>query len=355
MDCTAQRVVRSDSRQAIRLFDCTNARRPEQTSMAEARAQNRRADAAEDLATVPPSIRRTVSVTLVPAAEVAPAHLTDVLQIAARDAAAAAGAAGVRVLEAGEERINRLISQAGDQVWGPRGTFAPNELRALAFSGNPVHLAIEDRDGEPSVVGFAVGFLGWSPVLHVHSHQAGVVEGHRRRGVGYALKLAQRATCLQHGVSEMRWTFDPLVRRNVAFNLNALGARAVAFYPDFYGPMSDSINAGDASDRLEAVWDLSRPMPSRTGSTGDRAWDAPALLLQRDGRPVVTGRPPADGAVVEVPGDYEQIRARDRELSGAWRAATREVLVGAYAAGFEVGTVGRSGYRLVARGEDRRP
>jgi predicted GNAT superfamily acetyltransferase len=293
--------------------------------------------------------------TVAPTAEVAPAPSADVLEMAARDAAAAARAARVRVLEADEERISRLISQAGDNVWGPRGTFAPNELRALAFSGNPVHVAIEDRDGEPSVVGFAVGFLGWSPALHVHSHQAGVVDGHRRRGVGYALKLAQRDTCLRHGVSEMRWTFDPLVHRNVSFNLNALGARAVAFYPDFYGSMSDTINAGDASDRLEAVWDMSQPMPSRTESLGDGAADGPGLLLERDGRPVVTGRPPEDGAVLEVPGDYEQIRARDRERSGAWRTATREVLAGAYAAGFEIGAVDRSGYRLVARGEDRRP
>ena len=320
--------------------------------MAGARAQRRRADATEDLATEPPPIRRTVGVTLV-SAPVAPAHLGDLVQVAARDAAAAAGAAGVRVLEAAdEERVSRLISQAGDRVWGPRGTFAPNELRALAFSGNPVHLAIEDRDGEPSVVGFAVGFLGWSPAVHVHSHQAGVVEGYRRRGVGYALKLAQRATCLRYGVTEMRWTFDPLVRRNVSFNLNALGARAVAFYPDFYGSMDDSINAGDASDRLEAVWDLSAPLPPRSGRDAELGADGPALLLERDGRPVVTGRPPGDGAVLEVPADYEQIRAHDRELSAAWRGATREVLAGAYAAGFEIGAVDRSGYRLVARGQD---
>ena len=215
-----------------------------------------------------------------------------------------------------------------------------------------MHVAVEDREGEPAVVGFAVGFLGWSPVLHVHSHQAGVVESHRRRGVGYALKLAQRDTCLQHGVGEMRWTFDPLVRRNVAFNVNALGARAVAFYPDFYGSMTDSINAGDASDRLEAVWDLSRPLPSRTRSREDVAAAGPALLLERDGRPVVAGRPPVDGAVLEVPADYEQTRACDRELSGAWRAAVREVLTRAYDAGFEIGAVDRSGYRLVGRRED---
>ena len=155
-------------------------------------------------------------------------------------------------------------------------------------------------------------------------------------------------------MSEMRWTFDPLVRRNVSFNVNALRARAVAFHPDFYGAMSDSINAGDASDRLEAVWDLSRPLPPRTASRQARAADGPALLLERDGRPVVTGCPVEDGAVVEVPPDYERLRARDRELSGAWRAATREVLAEVYAAGFEIGAVDPKGYRLVRPGEDRR-
>lgn len=292
---------------------------------------------------------------MVPTAEAASACPADVLEMAAGDAAAAAHAARVRVLEAGEEHLSRLVSHAGDSVWGPRGTFAPNELRALAFSGNPVHLAIEDSDGEPAVVGFAVGFMGWAPVLHVHSHQAGVVPGHRRRGVGYALKLAQRDTCLRHGVREMRWTFDPLVRRNVAFNLNALGARAVAFYPDFYGSMSDSINAGDASDRLEAVWDLTRPLPSRAEVPGDGDVGGPVLLLERNGRPVVTGRPPVPGAILQVVGDYEQLRERDRGLSGAWRAATREVLAGAYAAGLEIGLVHRSGYGLVRRGEAGMP
>jgi predicted GNAT superfamily acetyltransferase len=290
-----------------------------------------------------------VDVTAGPAADADLAHLA---RVADGDAAHAAEAAGVRVLEGADERVARLITQAGEQVWGPRGTFAPNELRALAFSGNPVHLAVDDRDDEPAVVGFAVGFLGWTPALHVHSHQAGVVEGHRRRGVGYALKLAQRRTCLLHGITEMRWTFDPLVRRNTAFNLNALGARAVAFHPDFYGSMSDTINAGDASDRLEAVWDLSRPLPPRTGGQVSAAADGPALLLDRDGRPVVPDRPPVDGAVLEVPADYEQIRARDRELSQAWRTAARTVIARAYDAGFQIGAVDQSGYRLIALGRD---
>ena len=265
----------------------------------------------------------------------------DLVQVADADARSAAARAGVRIAEADDEAASRLISSAGDLVWGPRGTFAPNELRALAFSGNPVHLATDDRDG--AVVGFAVGFVGWAPALHVHSHQVGVVENRRRRGVGFALKLAQRRTCLIRGITEMRWTFDPLVRRNVAFNVNALGARAVAFYPHFYGAMADTINAGDASDRLEASWDLTRPLPAAPPAGSGTG---PAVLVDDGGWPVLTA-PLAPGGLVEVPRDYEAVRATDRRRSEAWRLAVRDVLARAYPAGLRVGSVEVTGYRLV--------
>lgn len=271
----------------------------------------------------------------------------DVLDEAARDVASASQKAGVQIIEAADERATRLMSSTGELVWGAGGTFAPNELRAMAFSGNPVHLAIDTRDGV--AVGFAVGFLGWTPRLHVHSHQAGVVASHRRRGVGYALKLAQRLTCLTHGIVEMRWTFDPLVRRNTAFNLNALGARAAAFYPDFYGAMADSINTGDASDRLEAVWDLTRPVRKRHAAPHA----GPPALENRDGLPALTGTSPIDGAVLHVPADYEAIRAQDPDRSQAWRLAVREVLTNAYRAGLRVGAVADSGYLLVPNTETR--
>ncbi len=266
---------------------------------------------------------------------------------AGADATAAARQAGVLISAVDDEPTARLVSEVGEQVWGPRGTFAPNELRALAFSGNPVHLAIDEQDGAP--VGFAVGFLGWAPQLHVHSHQTGVVASHRRRRVGYALKLAQRSTCLSAGITEMRWTFDPLVRRNVAFNLNALGARAAAFYPDFYGAMTDSINASDSSDRLEAVWDLARPRPAGT----ETALKPGSLALRnRDGLPEQTGSSHA-GAVLEIPADFEAVRGQDPERARAWRHAVRAVLTEAYAGGLRIGSVDDAGYRLVPGEEER--
>lgn len=271
-------------------------------------------------------------------------------QRAEQDATAAARRAGVRIRAVDDEQATRLVADLGDQVWGPRGTLAPNELRALAFAGNPVHLALDGQDGTP--VGFAVGFVGWAPELHVHSHQAGVVASHRRRGVGYALKLAQRSTCLAQGLDQMRWTFDPLVRRNVAFNLNALGARAVAFYPDFYGVMSDSINASDASDRLEARWDLARPMPE--AQDGAKATTSgPVTLRNQAGWPESLAAPQPD-AVLEIPGDYETVRRGEPERGRAWRMAVRTALTAAYGAGLRIGSVEDHGYRLVPDEEEAR-
>ena len=76
------------------------------------------------------------------------------------------------------------------------------------------------------------------------------------RGVGYALKLHQRAWALHEDVRTITWTSDPLIRRNAWFNLNKLGASVVEYLPEFYGAMRDGINAGDLTDRCLVRWDL---------------------------------------------------------------------------------------------------
>ena len=279
----------------------------------------------------------------------------DALLTARVDAERAAASARVEIFEPADEPGAALIATAGDHVWGPRGTLARNELRALMHAGDPVHLARDLTSTHRPVVGFAVGFVGWSPHLHVHSHQVGVMDGQRRRGIGYALKLAQRHTCLSHGITDMRWTFDPLVRRNVAFTLQALGAHAASFYVDFYGAMDDAINGGDASDRLEAVWSLTSPLPDRRAAESSDPLsptaDQVSLLDERDGWPELTGAGPCPGAVLAVPSDYETLRRQDVARGRAWRAATREVLQAAYGNGFRVGRVIGTGYQLAPGNE----
>ena len=93
----------------------------------------------------------------------------------------------------------------------------------------------------------------------------------------------------------MHWTFDPLVRRNAYFNLHKLGARAVDQYlPDFYGRMTDGINAGDTtSDRLYIQWDVASPeaIAAAAGDSREVDFDRCAPPAPRSCSAATTMRP----------------------------------------------------------------
>lgn len=56
------------------------------------------------------------------------------------------------------------------------------------------------------------------------------------RGLGYAVKQAQRGWAMERGARTMRWTFDPLVGRNARFNLVKLGPPARSTWSTSTGP-----------------------------------------------------------------------------------------------------------------------
>jgi predicted GNAT superfamily acetyltransferase len=278
--------------------------------------------------------------------------LDEVAAEAATDAERAAHAAGVTVQTVESVSNIQALSAVGDAIWGPNGTYATNEMRALAFAGGVVLGAYDSMDERSGPIGFLVGFLGWNGGLHLHSHQTGVVPGRRGRGVGYALKLAQRDICLRHGIEKVRWTFDPLILRNTSFNLGRLGAQAVQFLPDFYGEMSDSVNSNDLSDRIEAVWRLSEPLPPVDPVPGAGGFPVvsarPATLVSSNGWPEETGLPPSVGDHVAIPAQFARLRQREPECARAWRLAVRRVLSAAYASGLRIGQVDGDGYVLAA-------
>src|SRR6186997_268982 len=127
---------------------------------------------------------------------------------------------------------DRLI-EVMRQTWGDHDLMPREMVRAIAESGN---LPWGAFDGE-ELVGYVLGWAGVDPEdgLHVHSHMLAALPGRRHAGVGFALKLAQRAMSLDQGIQVVRWTFDPLVARNAHFNLSKLGARCDRFHRNFYG------------------------------------------------------------------------------------------------------------------------
>ena len=217
-------------------------------------------------------------------------------------------------------------------TWGPFQLLPREVFTALAHSGNVPWGAYDDA----RLVGFV---LGWAGVdedgLHVHSHMLAALLDRRHRGVGYAMKLAQRAQALEQGIHVARWTFDPLVARNGWLNLGKLGAFADRFGRAFYGEMSDDLNRGDRTDRMVVRWELDREpglrdipgdVPTVLAAKGDVAAPEPAQLAD----------PGPTGAVVEIPRDHPTLRERDRALASRWRDAVAVAIETSFAAGLVV-------------------
>jgi predicted GNAT superfamily acetyltransferase len=230
-----------------------------------------------------------------------------------------------------------------EALWGP-GQLAAHLLRALDHAGTVILGA--EAGGE--LVGAVLGFPGLDEGLHMHSHILGVLPKWQARGVGYALKLGQRAACMEEGIGEVRWTYDPVVARNAWFNLMKLGVVATRMFTGFYGEMDDSINAGDRSDRFEVRWRLESARVDRALRGEPRDPDKGPVLLQAEGeadapRPKETGAAPEPGAQIQVPRDYHGLRARDLSLGRAWREASARAFAACFDGGLASGWVSRDG------------
>jgi predicted GNAT superfamily acetyltransferase len=236
------------------------------------------------------------------------------------DDGARADALEVRMLDdlADLESVDVLFAS----VWGPGTPVIGVELlRAFAHGGGYVSGAyLKGR-----LVGASVGFRGsHHGRATLHSHATGVSVQARGLHVGRTLKLHQRDWAADSGIPLITWTFDPLVRRNAWFNISRLGARPAEYLVDFYGPMTDAINAGDPSDRLLMVWEVAGQLPHAAidATTHD---------------------------VVATPEDIEALRVADPAAASVWRLRLREELREPVEAGRVIGFTRDGGYLLAAR------
>ena len=237
----------------------------------------------------------------------------------------AAEAAGVELRPLRSLQDCDAIIEVMIATWGDHQTIPREMIQTLGENGNVPYGAFAGRD----LIGYVLGWAGVDPHegLHLHSHMLAALPDRRHRGVGYALKLAQRAQGLEQGISVARWTFDPLVARNAYFNLHKLGAVADRFERNFYGEMTDALNRGERSDRFVIRWELER-------DPGPRAFeaDAPPVIDEGwnfTGLPSESGR----GVFVPVPADLLELRDRDPELAGRSRDAVADAIEACMAAG----------------------
>ncbi len=207
------------------------------------------------------------------------------------------------------------------QVWGTVTPIVNVELlMAISHSGGYVSAVSESG----RIMGASFGFLARHQGQEaLHSHVTGLLHGAQHGGVGRAVKQHQREWAAERQIPWITWTFDPLVRRNAWFNIEVLHAHVSEYLIDFYGPMSDSINANDESDRLLVAWPTD-----------------PSVALP-------AAPPDSHASEVETPDDIVVLRRTDPAAALDWRYRLRAQFTDALAAGAVVTGFTRDGSYVV--------
>ncbi len=174
-------------------------------------------------------------------------------------------------------------------------------------------------DGE-ALVGFALSIPGERHGhSYLHSHMLAVRESYRNRGLGRAMKLAQREDAIRRGFKLMEWTFDPLEIKNAYLNIERLGAIARRYTINQYGNSSSPLQGGLPTDRLIAEWWLES--------------DRVRSVLQGKGRPPFKAE-----ETISVPAQIYSWKADEKKRSQAAsvQAANRERFLSAFSRGLVV-------------------
>lgn len=195
------------------------------------------------------------------------------------------------------------------EIWG----YAAHELYPLRLFVNLSRIGGHVL-GAFTTQGGQVGYVASMPAWHgrhryLHSLSLGVIRGHENRGLGRALKLAQRDLALRAGIDCIEWSFDPLRARNANLNINRLGALVRRYEPDYYGHVESRFQKGLPSDRLIAEWWLESLRVKR------------ALAGKRVRNP---RKKPA--RVVEIPTEIDAVIRENIEEAGTWQGRVRELL-----------------------------
>jgi predicted GNAT superfamily acetyltransferase len=201
-----------------------------------------------------------------------------------------------------------------DAIWpipGGGREIPENLMQAFVHNGSYFSGAFSGDE----ILGATFGFIGINGGIHLHSHMSAVMPKSRDLGIGGLMKYHQFNWALEREIPFISWTFDPLIRKNARFNISKLGVEISAYFPDFYGPMTDLVNAGDASDRLMVKWRVTNGAPQ---SLND--------LLEI----------PKGAIRIAIPEDIVALRAKSVEEAMAERLRVRTEFLTAFNNGYRV-------------------
>jgi len=248
-----------------------------------------------------------------------------------------------RKLEKPEEF--RQLAEMHRAVWGDDGVPVPLQ-RVLQDNGGLVLGAFADI----YLAGYALSLIGWDGTnLYHYSQVTAVRPEYQNHHLGFRLKAFQRDEVLKLGLSEIRWTFDPLQSRNAWFNVRRLGAVPIRYFIHYYGQMTDELNRGLETDRLLMRWEVASPhveerLAGKVPSSDDdrERWKRSTPIVATEvgekglRLPTEVAEPTGGPVQLEIPFDLASVREHEPGNLRTWRHAVRDGFRAAFDLGYRV-------------------
>lgn len=199
---------------------------------------------------------------------------------------------------------------------------------------------------ENVMVGFVWAFpaIGPDNSLFLFSDTLAVLMPHRDQGIGTRLKFAQRLWALQHGISLIKWTYDPLEARNGYLNIRRFGGVAHTYKRNLYGIGTSGPNKGLETDRLIVDWHLNSTHVEKCACQARRLIPPPdirsCLTLDNRNEQVIPKQALLEHEepelLIPLPVDFQLLKQRDMGLAREWRLIVRHIFEAYFERGYAV-------------------
>ena len=240
----------------------------------------------------------------------------------------------------------RRVVDLEHAVWGYTDSADTVTVPVFIFTVKRGATLIGAFDADDRMVGFAYAVVGMKdgrPMLW--SHMTGVLPDYRG-GLGYRLKLEQRARALAQGYELIEWTFDPMQAMNAHLNFAKLGGVVEEYAENFYGESTSALHRGTPTDRLVVSWRIGDPhvvrrleQTSGLQARSHEVEEAPvANVTAIDGEWRVVKS--LDLSVVErrvwveIPTGFTQMQQQAPERALQWRLHVRQMFQAYFAKGY---------------------
>jgi predicted GNAT superfamily acetyltransferase len=202
-------------------------------------------------------------------------------------------------------------------------------------------------DADDRMVGFAYAVVGMKDGRPMQwSHMTGVLPEYQG-GVGYQLKLEQRARALAQGYELIEWTFDPMQAMNAHLNFAKLGGVVEEYAENFYGESTSTLHRGTPTDRLIVSWRIGEPHVMRRldkqtfdlQARSHEVGEAPVVnVTAMDGEwrevKVIDLTVDARRLWIEIPTGFTQMQQQAPERALQWRLHVRQMFQAYFAKGY---------------------